>query len=199
MRNCTKKLHFYDISKLGDDYHSPMDLIRKYSHNLNDKVLAALQYVNIEYQQTTKTEDSTLLIGIVRKLLKSTQIFRYLLTFTKFIASRFDAPFDINTLDLLRYGNTFHNWSKIDNQCKFNVVNCNKKQYTIMYPAYAAPITVYRNLLNACYLSEYYRIQQSCLQSEKLLQFQLVGWFLLSIIIYSFIYFIIITLIFVNI
>ena len=183
IRNCTKKLHLYDLSKRS--YHSPMDLISKYKNVLTDDVLHALQSVNMLYQQTTKTHDTKLFHQIITKLMKHSKIYKYLLTFTKFIASNFDAPFDLITLDLLRPGNTFHDWSKPENQCKFNVIN-NNREYTITYPAGLAPITVYRNLLNATFNHDSYRVQQSCIQSERSLQYQLVGWFLLSI---YFIYF----------
>ena len=158
-----------------------MELISKYKNVLTDDVLHALQSVNVLYQQTTKTEDSQLLYEIITKLIKDAKIFKYLLTFTKFIFSNFDAPFDLNTLDLLRPGNTFHNWSKHENQCQFNIIN-KDTEYTITYPAYPAPITVYRNLRKACYIDDECRVAQSCIQSEKLLQYQLVAWFLLSII-----------------
>ena len=78
MRNCGKKLQRYDISDY--DYHSPLDLITKYSAMLTDEVCCESQTMNHEYQQTTKTDETALLFDLVTKMIKRRKWFRYSLT-----------------------------------------------------------------------------------------------------------------------
>ena len=177
VRNCTERMKPYDISEYK--YNNPMELVEKYKSYFTNELLDRLQQVNKYFQQTYKTSDSSLLLELYDYLRKNKSYFKYLLQLIKWVESNFPPIFALSILDLLRPGNTYFEWVKIENQIKHRISK-NGKKYIINFPGYVAPINMYRQLLAACDASSHF-VPIHSLHSHRMLQFQLVSFFLLSV------------------
>ena len=148
--------------------------MKKYQQHFNDELLGKLQHINKLVQQLNRTQTPELLQSIMSQL-QSNEYFPYLIHIIHFFQNNFPPPFNLINLDLLREGNTFHEWIKQEHQCEF-IVKQDGVLKTILYPAFPAPAAVFRNLQHVANLS--YKLPNTNYQSPRQLQAALYGFHL---------------------